>query len=117
MNIGWRRRPKMAKRRTLITSPLAWQMTGDPVAPPMMPVIAERGGAQLKTPRPVLVVDTREQVPLDFSRFAGTLSQIKSPYSHPGGNPNRITQSLIAILAGLQIPFLCSETHELGEEI
>ena len=37
---------------------------------------------------------------------------IKSPYSH-GGNPHRITQSLIAILAGLQIPFLCSETHEL----
>jgi hypothetical protein len=46
-----------------------------------------------------------------------TLSQIKSPYSHPGGNPNRVTQSLIAVLAGLQIPFLCSETHELGEEI
>jgi hypothetical protein len=43
-----------------------------------------------------------------------TLSQIKSPYSHPGGNPNRVTQSLIAVLAGLQIPFLCSETHELG---
>ena len=46
-----------------------------------------------------------------------TLSQIKSPYSHPAGNPNRVTQSLIAVLAGLQIPFLCSETHELGEEI
>jgi hypothetical protein len=30
-----------------------------------------------------------------------TLSQIKWPYSHLGGNPNRITQSLIAILAGL----------------
>jgi ERCC4-type nuclease len=129
---------------------------------------AERGGTQVKTPRPVLLVDTREQVPLDFSRFAGwftgierkalklgdysvagmedicvverkdlsdlihscttdrcvfinrlrqmaqyphrlllvtsSLSQIKSPYSH-GGNPNRITQSLIAMLAGLQIPF------------
>jgi len=46
-----------------------------------------------------------------------TLSQIKSPYSHPGGTPNRVTQSLPAVLAGLQIPFLCSETHELGEEI
>lgn len=139
-----------------------------------------RGGTQLKTPRPVLLVDTREQIPLDFSRFEGwfagierkalklgdysiagmeeicvverkelpdlvhscttdrcvftnplrrmaqcphrlllitsSLSQIKSLYSH-GGNPNRITQSLIAMLAGLQIPFLCSETHELGEEI
>jgi ERCC4-type nuclease len=169
------------KRHTLISSPLVLQMAGELVAPPIIPVIAERGGTQLKTPRPVLVVDTREQVALDFSRFAGwfagierkalklgdysisgmedicvverkdlsdlvhscttdrcvfinrlrrmakypqrlllvtsTLSQIKSPYPHPGGNPNRLTQSLIAILAGLQIPFLCSETHELGEEI
>jgi hypothetical protein len=31
--------------------------------------------------------------------------------------PNRITQSLIAALAGLRIPFLCSETHELREEM
>jgi ERCC4-type nuclease len=143
-------------------------------------VIAERGGTQLKTPRPVLIVDTREQNPFDFSRFAGwfagierkalklgdysiagledscvverkdlvdlihscttergvfvdrlrkmaqyphrlllvtsALSQIKSPHAH-GVSPNRITQSLIAILAGLQVPFLCSETHELGEEL
>jgi len=147
----------------------------------MIPVIAERGGTQLKTPRPVLLVDTREQNPLDFSRFDGwfagiekkalklgdysvagmeeicvverkdlsdlvhsrtasrsvfmnrlrqmaqyphrlllvtsTLSQIKSPYAHAGENPNRIAQSLIAMLAGLQVPFLCSETHELGEEL
>ena len=48
--------------------------------------------------------------------ITSSLSQIKSPYFH-GGNPNRITQSLVAVLAGLQIPFLCSETHELGEEI
>jgi ERCC4-type nuclease len=171
---------QIKKRRTLIPSPLAWHMNADPVPPPIIPVLAERGGTQLKTPRPVLLVDTREQIPLDFSRFEGwfagierkalklgdysiagmedicvverkeladlvhscttnrsvfvtrlrrmvqyrhrfllipsTLSQIKSPYSH-GGNPNRITQSLIAILAGLQIPFLCSDTHELGEEI
>jgi len=65
------------KRRTLITSPLAWQMTADPVAPPMIPVIAERGGTQLKTPRPVLVVDTREQVALDFSRFEGWFAGIE----------------------------------------
>jgi ERCC4-type nuclease len=171
----------MRRRRTLITSPLAWQLTAAPVAPPIVPVIAERGGTQLKTPRPVLLVDTREQNPLDFSRFAGwfagiertalklgdysiagledvcvverkglsdlihscttdrcvfinrlrrmaqypnpllvvtsTLSQLKSPCDHPAANPNRVTQSLIAVLAGLQIPFLCSETHELGEEL
>jgi hypothetical protein len=34
---------------------LTWQMRADPVPPPMIPVMAERGGTQLKTPRPVLV--------------------------------------------------------------
>ncbi len=156
-------------------------MTAEPVPPPIIPVIAERGGTQLKTPRPVVLVDPREQNPLDFSRFEGwfagierkalklgdysivgleevcvverkdlsdlihsctsdrsvfinrlrrmaqyphrlllvtsTLSQIKSPHSHAGVNPNRITQSLIAVLVGLQVPFLCSESHELGEEL
>src|SRR5262249_20417374 len=32
-------------------------------------------------------------------------------------SPNKITQSLVALLAGMQVPFLCVETHELGEEI
>jgi len=32
-------------------------------------------------------------------------------------NPNHILQSLIAVLAGLNIPVLCTETHELGEEV
>lgn len=45
------------------------------------------------------------------------LSQVKSEYPHAGANPNRITQSLIAALAGLQVSFLCTETHDLGEEI
>ncbi len=45
------------------------------------------------------------------------LSQVKSPYPHGSANPNRIAQSLIAVLAGLQVPFLCTETHELGEEL
>ena len=31
-------------------------------------------------------------------------------------NPNRIFQSLIALLAGLNVPFLCTENHPLGEE-
>ena len=152
-----------------------------PVPPPSIPVLAERGGTQLKTPKPVLLVDTREQDPFDFARFQGwfsgiekrtlklgdytaggleevcvverkelgdlvqsfsgnravfverlrtmsrfphsllvitaPLSQIKSPYPHSQINPNRITQSLIATLAGLRVPFLCTETHELGEEI
>ncbi|MBZ5642394.1 MAG: hypothetical protein LAO19_06520 [Acidobacteriia bacterium] len=171
----------MRRRRTLITSPLEWQMTAMPVAHPALPVTAERGGTQLRTPRPVIVVDTREQNPFSFTRFNGwfsgvekraleigdysvagledscvverkdlgdlvrsftserpvfverlrrmsafpdrllvvtaALSQVKSRYEHSPANPNQITQSLIAALAGLRVPFLCVETHELGEEI
>lgn len=169
------------RRRTLITSPLEWQMTAAPVSAPRIPVLAERGGTQLKTPKPVPLVDTREQTPLDCSRFAGwfsgiekralalgdyslagledicvverkdlpdlihslttersvfvsrlrrmaacrhrllvvtaALSQVKSPYAFSGVDPNRIMQSLIAVLAGTDVPFLCAETHELGEEV
>jgi ERCC4-type nuclease len=171
----------MRNHRTLIASPLKWQMSAAPVSHPAIPVLAERGGTQLKTPRPVVLVDTREQNPFDFSRFEGwfagiekralklgdysvagledhcvverkdladlvhslttgrsvfldrlrlmsrynhrllvitaSWSEVKSPYTCAGGSPNRITQSLIAALAGLQVPFLCSETHELGEEL
>jgi ERCC4-type nuclease len=166
------------RSRTLIASPLKWQMASAPLPHPPIPVLAERGGTQLKTPRPVVLVDTREQNPFHFSRFegwfAGTerralklgdyslagledicvverkdlpdlvqsftssrsafvprlkrmsdyphrllvitteLSQVKSPYPHGAGNPNRIFQSLIALLAGFNLPFLCTETHELG---
>lgn len=64
-------------RRTLITPPLKWQLTALPVAPPVVPVIAERGGTQLRTPKPVIVVDTREQNPFSFARFSGWLSAIE----------------------------------------
>lgn len=46
-----------------------------------------------------------------------TLSQVKSPYAHASMDPNRTTQFLVAVLAGLRVPFVCSETHELGEEL
>ena len=179
----------MKKRRTLITSPLDWQMTdpsallsaGAPVRPPVLPVIAERGGTQLHAPKATVIVDTREQNPFSFSRFRGwfagikhkalhvgdysvagledvltverkdlpdlihsftsdravfvkrlrvmsryphrllvvtaALSEVKSPYGGTSIAPNRITQSLVAALAGLGVPFLCVETHELGAEI
>jgi len=171
----------MARRRTLIPSPLEWQQMANPVAPPLRPVIAERGGTQIKTPKPVVVVDTREKSPFAFGRFRGwfagiehralalgdytvkgleqlcvverkdlgdlvnslsterrvfvdrlrrmqevphsllvitsPLSQVKSRYAYSGVNPNQVTQSLIAILVGLRVPFLCTETHELGAEI
>src|ERR1035438_8830076 len=151
------------------------------ITPAPIPVLPERGGTQLRAPRAVVLVDTREQTPFDFSRFSGwfarvekkalrvgdytiaglenicaverkdladlvhsftvdrpafinrlrlmssfphrlvvisaALSQVKSPYAHSNINPNRILQSLIAVLAGLNIPVLCTETHELGEEV
>ena len=176
----------MSRKRTLIPSPLAWTdktMFGmpAPVAPPPLPVVAERGGTQIRAPLPIAIVDTREQNPLSFRRFKGwfariehralrlgdysvagmedscvverkdladlihsftdnrrvfinrlsrmsalphsllvvtaPLSEIKTDYPYRAANPNRITQSLIAVLAGLRVPFICTETHELGEEI
>ena len=152
-----------------------------PVPHPPLPVLAERGGTQLRTPLPVAIIDTREQNPLSFRRFRGwfadieeralplgdysvsgmedscvverkdladlicsftsnravfvkrlrrmsdrphsllvitaSLTEIKSEYPYRAASPNRITQSLIAVLAGLRVPFICTETHELGEEI
>ena len=171
----------MPRKRTLIPTPLEWSDRPDPVPPPMLPVVAERGGTQLRTPLPVAIIDTREQNPLSFRRFRGwferiehralplgdysvegmesscvverkdladliqsftsnravfvnrlrrmsrlpnsllvvtaPLSEIKSEYPYRAANPNRITQSLIAVLTGLRLPFLCTESHELGEEI
>ena len=49
--------------------------------------------------------------------ITASLTEIKSEYPYRAANPNRITQSLIAVLAGLRLPFICTETHELGEEI
>ena len=171
----------LRRRRPLISSPLEWLMTAAPVPQPVMPVLAERGGTQLQTPRPTVLVDTREQNPFNFSRFRGwfagiqkkalllgdysiegmedicvverkdlsdlvhsctvdraafihrlrlmaghphrllvvtsPLSQVKSRYPHTNVDPNRVTQFLVAAFAGLQVPFVCSETHELGEEL
>ena len=174
----------MPRKRTLIPAPLAWTASWtktSTVAHPPLPVIAERGGTQLRTPLPVAIVDTREQNPLSFRRFKGwfakiehralkvgdysvkgmedtciverkdladlicsfttnrkvfiarlrrmaqvphsllvvtsSLTEIKSEYPYRAANPNRITQSLIAVLTGLRLPFVCTDTHELGEEI
>jgi hypothetical protein len=67
----------MRRRRTLITPPLKWQMAALPVAPPALPVIAERGGTQLRTPKPTIVIDTREQNPFSFERFHNWFSGIE----------------------------------------
>jgi ERCC4-type nuclease len=171
----------MPRKRTLIPSPLAWTTLNLPVPHPPLPVVAERGGTQLRTPLPIAIIDTREQNPLSFRRFRGwfakieyralplgdysvkgmedtcvverkdladlicsfttnrtvfvnrlgrmaerphsllvvtsSLSEIKSEYPYRAANPNRITQSLIGVLTGLRLPFICTDTHELGEEI
>jgi len=49
--------------------------------------------------------------------ITAALSQVKPPYAISAVDPNRILQSLIAVLAGTGVPFLCTETHELGEEV
>lgn len=162
-------------------SPLEWQMTAAPVAPPALPVVAERGGTQIHAPKATVIVDTREQNPFSFARFRGwfkgvthkalkvgdysvagleevctverkdlpdlvhsfttdravfvkrlreisryphrllvvtePLSMVKSPYGGTSLSPNRITQSLIATLVGAEVPFICTETHELGAEV
>src|SRR5271165_599167 len=56
----------MKRHRPLIASPLDWFLSANPVPPPAILVLAERGGTQLKTPRPVIVVDTgwRSEGPL-----------------------------------------------------
>jgi ERCC4-type nuclease len=171
----------MPRRRTLIEPPLYWSSTPVPVAPPALPVVAERGGTQLRAPKATLIVDTREQQPFKFARFRGwfagvkkkalkvgdysvagledyvtverkdladliqsfttnravfvarlrrmadfphrllvvtaSLTEVKSSYGGVSVDPNRVTQSLIAALAGTGVPFICSETHELGAEI
>ena len=61
----------------MIRPPLEWAMAGVPVPHPAIPVLAERGGTQLKTPRPIFLVDTREQNPFDFSRFEGWFAGIE----------------------------------------
>jgi ERCC4-type nuclease len=52
-------------------------MTAAPVPHPVIPVLAERGGTQLQTPRLTLLLDSREQNPFNFSRFKGWFAGIE----------------------------------------
>ena len=52
-------------------------MIAAPVDPPSIPVVAERGGTQLRTPLPILIVDSREQDPLDFRPFSNWFARIE----------------------------------------
>jgi len=52
-----------------------------------------------------------------LSPYTTTLLGDRARCVSRGPSPNQITQSLIAVLAGLRVPFICTETHEMGEEI
>lgn len=67
----------LRRQRPLITSPLEWQMTVAPVSHPVIPVLAERGGTQLQTPRATLLVDTREQNAFNLARFRGWFAGVE----------------------------------------
>ena len=71
------------------------------------------------TNRAVFIDRLRRMKELPHSLLVVTTSwnEIKSEYPYRAANPNRIAQSLIAVLTGLRMPFICTETHELGEEI
>jgi hypothetical protein len=68
--VGWRAMhdSPMRRWRTLITSPLEWQMTAVPVAHPALPVVAEHGGHAASRAQTVAVIDTREQNSCSFAR-------------------------------------------------
>jgi hypothetical protein len=72
----------MRRHRHLIMSPLEWQMTAAPVPHSVIPVLAERGGTQLQTPRPMLFWDSREQNPSNFSRCKDGLRESKRKPAH-----------------------------------
>lgn len=71
------------------------------------------------TDRRVFVERLRRMSRMPYSLLVITaaLTQVKSPYPYVSASPNQITQSLLATLVGLRVPFLCTETHELGEEM
>jgi ERCC4-type nuclease len=52
-------------------------MAAAPATNPAVPVLAERGGTQLRTPKAIVLVDTREQHPFDFARFEGWFAGIE----------------------------------------
>jgi len=69
----------MPRKRTLIPSPLQWTTLAKPVPHPPLPVLAERGGTQLRTPLPVAIIDTREQNPLSGALKGGSSASNAAP--------------------------------------
>jgi hypothetical protein len=115
----------LRRRRPLIASPLEWQLTAAPVPHPVIPVLAERGGTQLQTPRPTLLVDTREQNPFNFARFQGWFAGIEKralplgDYSIAGLEDVCTVErkDLSDLVHSCTADRAASETHQLGEEL
>jgi hypothetical protein len=61
--------------------------------------------------------DAMEKLELNEAKAGDYDSSQPSEISPCRANPNAIMQSLISALDGLQVPFLCDEAHELGEEL
>jgi hypothetical protein len=83
----------------------------------LVPSVYKDAKTFFKNTHPVRELKKLAQLSHKLLVVSTALSQIKSPYPYSVVSPNRITQSLMAVLAGLQEPFLCTETHELGEEL
>jgi ERCC4-type nuclease len=64
-------------RRKLIETPLHWPAQVAPVRHPPLPAVPERGGTPLNTPKPTVIVDTREQNPFSFARFRGWFAGVE----------------------------------------
>src|SRR5215831_4164745 len=67
----------MRRREILNRSPSRYPDIAPIVRHPTIPVFAQRGGSQLKAPKAILLVDSREQIPFDFSRFEGWFEKVK----------------------------------------
>jgi len=83
----------------------------DPVPPPERPVRVIHAGHTVKVPKPVVVVDTREQ-----AGFAYSLAQAKSPYPESQAHPNAVVGTLLALQERWGIQVIWCDNAELAEE-
>ncbi|SRR5579884_3672962 len=67
----------MKIRRSLVPTALEWPALIEPVKHPPLPVVPQRGGTELRIPRPTVIIDTREQNPFSFGRFRGWFAGIE----------------------------------------
>ncbi|MDA8239657.1 MAG: hypothetical protein M0Z67_04700 [Nitrospiraceae bacterium] len=71
----------------------------NPVAPPPGRLIVKRKGHSItrQVPKPVVLIDTREKMPFDFSRFPNWISEEKRKKLHVGDYSIEGMETLLAI--------------------